>query len=1163
MFEVFPWSPHLETGIAIIDEQHRRLVLLINRLAQQHVEGATEAEIRVILSELSQYADYHFRTEEQIWQSVLAGDARLDEHSKTHQAFFAHIGELQSVSRPFQTVLEDLFSYLIRWLAYHILESDKRMAMTVLAIREGLPMEAARAHAEAKMQGATATLIQTVLGMYQTLSTQALELMHEKLARQRAESALQSSELRWRGLFDDAGTQPQDWVSTVRRLRAVIDNVPAGLIAADMDNHRFVFSNHWFCQMLGYSQEELLGMNPADIHPHEVLSLIQADYQHMRAGLAKAALTIPVRRKDGSLFMANIERVPVALDGHTSMLAIFTDITERYRAEQALKASESHLRTLVNTIPDLIWLKDVNGVYLSCNPAFERFFGAPEAAIVGKTDYEFVPRELADSFSEHDQSAMAVQHPLVNEVWVTLAVGGQRTLLETTKAAMIDPDGKLLGVLGISHDITELRTAAAALEAERLRLQNAIDAAQAGTWEWDLSAGVVRYSERTTAMLGYNASGMQQGSYESYVGWIHPEDRLRVQQSMTRHLSGEQPHFEGEMRMRHADGHWVWCRSRGRVMQRSASGAPLLVAGISVDISEHKMHREQIDYVSRHDVLTGLPNRVLFIEMLGVSMDATHEPQHLAVAYIDLDDFASINESQGRDVGNQLILHVSRCLTAAVQLPHQLAHIGGDEFAVILSGLTQADGHVTLVKHLLDVVAQQVTLHELSFTVTASSGVALYRAGDRADAEQLLRQADHAMYLAKLAGKNRHHLFDPVTDESTRERFTRLDEISRALVNDEFVLYYQPKVNLSSGEVIGFEALIRWQHPQRGLLAPGMFIPLLDRHPLAIALGDWVIEAALAQLAFWNTQGLETAVSVNIDAMQLHDPDFADRLERQIQDQPTVSPQQLELEILETGALENMAHVSALVARLQSMGIECALDDFGTGYSSLTFLKQLTARTVKIDQSFVRGMLTDAEDATIVNSVLALARNFDRRALAEGIETEANGTALIEFGCTLGQGYMIARPMPAQRVADWRATWRVPEAWVNSHAVGPRDIPLLLAEAEHRGWLNALRAQATQGAPVPPPDNRCACRFGAWLERPATQQRFKFQTGFAHLQATHRELHLFAAEILTRLQADAAASVAGELAALTALSDNLLAQLHRLRQTQSDIMGSNSGFAEL
>jgi hypothetical protein len=245
------------------------------------------------------------------------------------------------------------------------------------------------------------------------------------------------------------------------------------------------------------------------------------------------------------------------------------------------------------------------------------------------------------------------------------------------------------------------------------------------------------------------------------------------------------------------------------------------------------------------------------------------------------------------------------------------------------------------------------------------------------------------------------------------------------------------------------------------------------------------------------------------------------------------------------------------------MGIECALDDFGTGYSSLTFLKQLTARTVKIDQSFVRGMLTDAEDATIVNSVLALARNFDRRALAEGIETEANGTALIEFGCTLGQGYMIARPMPAQRVADWRATWRVPEAWVNSHAVGPRDIPLLLAEAEHRGWLNALRAQATQGAPVPPPDNRCACRFGAWLERPATQQRFKFQTGFAHLQATHRELHLFAAEILTRLQADAAASVAGELAALTALSDNLLAQLRRLRQTQSDIMGSTSGFAEL
>jgi len=324
-----------------------------------------------------------------------------------------------------------------------------------------------------------------------------------------------------------------------------------------------------------------------------------------------------------------------------------------------------------------------------------------------------------------------------------------------------------------------------------------------------------------------------------------------------------------------------------------------------------------------------------------------------------------------------------------------------------------------------------------------------------------------------------------------------------------------------------------------------------------------VIEAALEQLARWNAQGLRTCVSVNIDAMQLHDPDFADRLQNQLKDYPTVRAEQLELEILETGALENMAHVSALIARLQGMGIECALDDFGTGYSSLTFLKQLAARTVKIDQSFVRGMLADAEDATIVNSVLALARNFDRRALAEGIETEANGVSLIEFGCSFGQGYVIARPMPARSVPDWLANWRVPAAWANSRAVGPRDIPLLLAQAEHLGWLNRLQAQASERSPMQAADKCCPCRFGMWLERAATRQRFGAQAGFVKLEAVHRALHMQAGALLARLQADASADINAELATLGTLSAQLQSQLLQLRQPQPEALWSNSGFAEL
>jgi EAL domain-containing protein (putative c-di-GMP-specific phosphodiesterase class I) len=443
-------------------------------------------------------------------------------------------------------------------------------------------------------------------------------------------------------------------------------------------------------------------------------------------------------------------------------------------------------------------------------------------------------------------------------------------------------------------------------------------------------------------------------------------------------------------------------------------------------------------------------------------------------------------------------------------------------------------------------------------SLTASIGLALYPQTEDVDAEQLLRQADQAMYLAKLAGKNRYHQFDPANDESTREKLARIEDIRRGLLKDEFLLYYQPKVNLLSGEVIGFEALIRWQHPSLGLLAPARFIPLLSQHPVAITLGDWVIEHALAQMAAWQLVGLSTTVSVNIDAMQLHDPDFLGRLQRQLHAQPSVKPNQIELEILETGALENMDHVSALISELQDLGINCALDDFGTGYSSLTFLKRLAAHTVKIDQSFVQGMLDDAEDATIVNSVLTLANNFDRRALAEGIETEAHGKALIDFNCEFGQGYAIARPMPADDVLPWLAEWRLPESWTQTHTKATQDIAALLAETEHRSWLKHLHGFVAQQIALPPSHLPHLCRFGQWLNKPSTRKRFGQQPDSTLLTLMHNQLHQQAEQIIGQLQSDKSADVSKALTAIDHLSAEMLGVLHRMRQAEPESQWSDT-----
>jgi diguanylate cyclase (GGDEF)-like protein/PAS domain S-box-containing protein len=674
------------------------------------------------------------------------------------------------------------------------------------------------------------------------------------------------------------------------------------------------------------------------------------------------------------------------------------------------------------------------------------------------------------------------------------------------------PDGLAREALGTVQDITGRKLADLALETERLRLHAAIEATQAGIWECTLQTGQMSLSVRAAAILGYEPEELANTPFDTLLSWVHPEDTARTQDQLTRHLAGnpaDKEHPNGvEVRMRHKSGHWVWCRHYGRVMARSDSGQPLTMVGISIDITDQKEHQQHIEFITHHDVLTGLPNRTRFLDLLRVCMASSSTLQtRLAVAYIDLDGFAALNAQFGRDTGNQLIVELGKRLARAVRERQYLARIGGDEFAVILSGLQDGGSYLVPVQRLLEAVSQPLDINGQSTQITASIGVSLFPQSDTVEAEQLLRQADQAMYLAKLAGKNRHHVFDPMKDESTRERFLRLEEVRRSLAQGEMRLFYQPKIWLASGEVVGFEALIRWQHPQRGLVPPAQFIPLLEQHPLAIQVGDWVIETALLQLARWNADGLHTSVSVNIESLQLQDPDFVPRLARQLAACPDVQASQLELEILETGALDNMAHVSRLIAELQTMGVACSLDDFGTGYSSLTFLKQLAAQTIKIDQSFVRGMLDDSENASIVNSVLGLAHSFDRHTLAEGVETEAHGQALVELGCEMAQGYAIARPMPAEAVPAWLAQWHPPLSWQNTRALQPGDIQLLLAEIEHRTWMKDLKAHLEGNQDSPPSLNKNACHFGVWLDKTATRRRFGHLPEFQGLQELHQNLH--------------------------------------------------------
>lgn len=435
--------------------------------------------------------------------------------------------------------------------------------------------------------------------------------------------------------------------------------------------------------------------------------------------------------------------------------------------------------------------------------------------------------------------------------------------------------------------------------------------------------------------------------------------------------------------------------------------------------SDLREMNRQLQQLAHYDVLTEIPNRVLLADRLRQAMLGVQRRQGcLAVVYLDLDGFKPVNDQYGHNVGDQMLKALALRLKDVLREGDTLARIGGDEFVAVLSDLdTPADCEPVLAR-LLQAASAPVALEVGVLQVSASVGVTCYPQDDT-QADVLLRHADQAMYQAKQLGKNRWHMFDLAYDAAVVTRHESLQRIRQALLHDEFVLHYQPQIDLPTGEVFALEALIRWQHPQRGLLAPDQFLPLLEGDPLCLAVGRWVLDAAFAHLAQWQAQGLNVGVSINIDPAQLQSPGFVEQLCALLRRHPALEPAQITLEVLESCALADLELAESVLRECHAVGFGCALDDFGTGYSSLTYLKRLRADVLKIDRSFVLGMLDATDDHAIVQAVISLARVFGHDVIAEGVESAAHAQALQALGCRRAQGYGIARPMPAEEVLGW------------------------------------------------------------------------------------------------------------------------------------------------
>lgn len=570
------------------------------------------------------------------------------------------------------------------------------------------------------------------------------------------------------------------------------------------------------------------------------------------------------------------------------------------------------------------------------------------------------------------------------------------------------------------------------------------------------------------------------------------------------------------------------------------------------DVTELLEQEQRLLRQAHYDALTGLPNRVLLTDRMSQALARSlRNEETLAICLLDLDGFKAVNDSLGHKAGDQLLQEVSSRLLESIRAQDTVARLGGDEFALLLEGFKTSGQCEHILKRILDSVAAPCMIGPDEVRVSASIGVTLFP-GDAHDADQLLRHADQAMYKAKQAGKNRFCIFDPTVESRAKANLGLLNKIEKALERQQFCLYYQPKVDCRAGQVVGLEALLRWQHPILGVRAPGEFLPLIEHDDLIIRLGDWVIAEALEQLERLRQAGFPITISVNVPARQFLRGDFEHRLEALLAPHDPALASLLEIEIVETAALEDISLVSRLVSQYHRRGVKFALDDFGTGFSSLVHLKRLAADILKIDQTFVRDMLADPGDLAIVQGVIGLAAAFQRQVIAEGVETIEHILMLLELGCDVMQGYGIARPMPSDRVVGWLTEFRADPRWRVARSGYPThgDFDLLLMEVAHCHWLETLLRQLTQGQPGPGGGDLAACRLMDWCQDVEIRSQFGHLAEFREIDTAHRRVHEVAAALRATAASDPLANLVEGTAVLQAAHAELILRLHAFRLAQ-------------
>ena len=649
-------------------------------------------------------------------------------------------------------------------------------------------------------------------------------------------------------------------------------------------NHEVIYWNEASEVIYGYKKNEVLGKRLEDIIiPKDMRCVVdEAIESWMNDGVRIPSAELILIDKDNNDVNVFSQHVMIDLeDGTKEMYCLDIDLSNIKNLEKDLKLEEIFLNTIFDVIPDLIWLKDKEGLYLKCNKQFEQFFGAKESEIIGKTDFDFLDKELAQFFRDNDLISLDTNRSVKNEEYIVFADGSHEGTYETIKTPLRDISGNVTGVLGIARDITN-----------------------------------------------------------------------------------------------------------------------------------RKRREKELETLANYDTLTGLTNRTIFMDRLTQLLNKRDNPNlHHAVIFIDLDSFKEINDTMGHNTGDELLKLVASRLSDAIRQGDTLARLGGDEFTILAENILQPLEAGSIAKKILKILKEPFIIDSNHFYITSSIGISIFP-DDASSVEKLLQYADSAMYKAKENGKDTYEFYTQNLSKEAIQRVSILNDLRLGIKNQEFELYYQVQVDAKISKTIGAEALIRWNHPTKGLISPIDFIPIAESSGKIIEIGQWVIHQAMSDMVEFKNNNYDiNKISINLSVKQLNDTSLLDDVKQALVD-TKCKAKWIEFEVTETHVMDDPESTILILNELVELGFTLSIDDFGTGYSSLFYLKKLPVHKLKIDKSFIDDISRNSDDEAIVHAVILIAKSMNLEVIAEGVETQEQQNFLLTHGCNLTQGYLYSKPLP-------------------------------------------------------------------------------------------------------------------------------------------------------